>query len=71
MKLVESHFKGFYKHPNICTNHQDDYFDHLRNVSDLFRNHPTAENYFLRLECRKIPLEMSTVRTHVWHIVAL
>ena len=51
------HSKGFYKHPNDSRNHPQWLFLLCETCLRHIRNHPTTENYFLRLHFRKLPPE--------------
>ena len=57
MNPLQSHSKGLYKDPNDCVNHPKLLFGSFETCSRHIRNYSTAENYFLRLDFRKLSPE--------------
>ena len=56
-ELFHSHSKGLYNDPNGCMNHPKWLFGSCETCSRHIRNYSTAENYFFRLDFRKLSLE--------------
>ena len=57
MNSLQSHSKGLYKDPNDYVNHPKLLFGSFETCSRHIRNYSTAENYFLRLDFRKLSPE--------------
>ena len=55
--IFQIHSKGLCKHPNDSRNHLEWLFWLCETCLRHIRNHPTTENYFLRLHFRKLPPE--------------
>ena len=54
---LQSHSNGLCKDPNDCVNHSKLLFGSFETCSRHIRNDSTAENYFLRLDFRKLSPE--------------
>ena len=54
---LQSHSNGLCKDPNDCVNHSKLLFGSFETCSRHIRNYSNAENYFLRLDFRKLSPE--------------
>ena len=54
VNFFQSHSKGLYTDPNDCMNHPKWLFGSCETCLRHIRNYSTAENYFFRLDFRKL-----------------